>query len=405
VKSFPPAQIRNVALVGHGGAGKTSLAEALLFCAGAINRLGRVEDGTTTTDFDPEEVRRNISLSLALAPLEYGGHKINLLDVPGAPDFVGDVAAALRVVDLAVIVVSAVEGIEVQTEAAWRVAADLGLPRMIFVNKLDRERASYERTLEQLRERFGVGVAPLELPIGEEAEFHGVADLLSDTAFLYEGTTGKATQGEIPDEMSDLEHQVHDNLVEGIVVADDALMERYLEGETISPKELQDTLSRGVAEATVFPVVCGSATKLVAIDRLAQLICEVGPSPADRPAVSVQAGDSTQEVAADPAGPPLAFVFKTVADPYVGKVSFLKVLSGTIRPDAQLTNSRTHGDERLHGLFTMRGKEQDTVPELAAGDIGAVAKLANTGTGDTLTPKGMPVVVPTVATFCPRATV
>jgi elongation factor G len=275
-------------------------------------------------------------------------------------------------------------------------AADLSLPRMIFVNKLDRERASYERTLEQLRERFGVGVAPLELPIGEEAEFSGVADLLSDTAFLYEGATGKSTQGEIPDEMSDLEHQVHDNLVEGIVVADDALMERYLEGETISPKELQDTLSRGVAEATVFPVVCGSATKLVAIDRLAQLICEVGPSPLDRPPVSVQAGDSTREVACDPSGPPLAFVFKTVADPYVGKVSFLKVLSGTIRPDAQLTNSRTHSDERLHGLFTMRGKEQDTVPELAAGDIGAVAKLANTGTGDTLAPKGTPVVVPTV---------
>jgi len=396
VKSFPPAQIRNVALVGHGGAGKTSLAEALLFTAGAINRLGRVEDGTTTSDFDPEEVRRTISLALALAPFEYQGHKINLLDVPGAPDFVGDLAAALRVADLAVIVVSAVEGIEVQTEAAWRVAAELGVPRMIFVNKLDRERASYERTLEQLRERFGMGVAPLELPIGEEAEFGGVADLLSDTAFLYEGTTGTSSQGEIPDAMSALEHQVHDNLVEGIVVADDALMERYLEGETITPKELQDTLSRGVAEATVFPVVCGSATRLVAIDRLAQLICEVGPSPLDRPPVSVQAGDGTREVACDPSGQPLAFVFKTVADPYVGKVSFLKVLSGTIRPDAVLTNSRTHADERLHGLFTMRGKEQDTVPELAAGDIGAVAKLANTGTGDTLAPKGTPVVVPTV---------
>jgi elongation factor G len=396
VKSFPPAQIRNVALVGHGGAGKTSLAEALLFCAGAINRLGRVEDGSTTTDFDPEEVRRGISLSLALAPFEFGGHKINLLDVPGAPDFVGDVAAALRVADLAVIVVSAVEGIEVQTEAAWRMAAQLELPRMIFVNKLDRERASYERTLEQLREHFGVGVAPLELPIGEEAAFRGVADLLSDTAFIYEGATGSSTPGEIPAEMSDREHQVHDNLVEGIVVADDALMERYLEGETIAPKELQDTLSRGVAEATVFPVVCGSATKLVAIDRLAQLICEVGPSPLDRPAVSVQAGDGTQEVSADPAGHPLAYVFKTVADAYVGKVSFLKVLSGTIRPDAVLTNSRTHSDERLHGLFTMRGKEQDTVPELAAGDIGAVAKLASTGTGDTLAPKGTPVVVPMV---------
>jgi elongation factor G len=401
VKSFPPAKIRNVALVGHGGAGKTSLAEALLFCSGAINRHGRVEDGTTTTDFDPEEIKRGISLSMALAPFEYEGHKINILDVPGYADFVGDLYAALRVVDLAVFVVSAVEGVEVQTEAAWRMAAEFGLPRMIFLNKLDRERASFERTLEQLRERFGAGVAPLELPIGEETAFHGVADLLSDTAFLYEGDSGKASRGEIPDAMADLEHQVHDNLVEGIVVADDDLMERYLEGESISPKELEETLAHGIASSSVFPVVCGAATKLIGVDRLAQLICEIGPAPTDRPPVEVQAGDKTTEVATDPNGDPLAFVFRTVADPYVGKVSFLKVLSGTVRPDAQLTNSRTHSDERLHGLFTMRGKEQDNVPELPAGDIGAVAKLANTGTGDTLAPKGTPVHVAGIETPAP----
>src|SRR3982751_2711549 len=207
VKSFPPAKIRNVALVGHGGAGKTSLAEALLFCSGAINRHGRVEDGTTTTDFDPEEIKRGISLSLSLAPFEYQGHKINILDVPGYADFVGDLHAALRVADLAVVVVSAVEGVEVQTEAAWRMAAELGVPRMIFLNKLDRERASFERTLEQLRERFGAGVAPLELPIGEETAFRGVADLLTDTAFMYEGEGGTASQAEIPAEIADLEHQ------------------------------------------------------------------------------------------------------------------------------------------------------------------------------------------------------
>src|SRR5439155_2974251 len=198
VKSYHPTKIRNVALVGHGGAGKTTLAEALLFCAGAINRQGRVEDGTTTTDFDPEEARRGISLSLSLAPFEHDGHKINLLDPPGYADFVSDVHEALRVADLAVVVVSAVEGVEVQTEAAWRLAAELGVPRMIFVNKLDRERASFERTLDQLRERFGAGVAPLELPIGEEAAFKGVADLLTDTAFIYEGDGGKASQAEIP---------------------------------------------------------------------------------------------------------------------------------------------------------------------------------------------------------------
>src|SRR5204862_6729740 len=284
------AKIRNAALVGHGGAGKTSLAEALLFCSGAINRHGRVEDGTTTTDFDPEEIKRGISLSLALAPFEYEGHKVNVLDVPGYADFVGDLYAALRVADLAVLVVSAVEGVEVQTEAAWRLAAELGVPRMIFLNKLDRERASFERTLEQLRERFGVGVAPLELPIGEETEFRGVADLLSDTAFIYGDEGGKASQAEIPAEIAELEHQVRDNLVEGIVVDDDALMERYLEGEAIAPKELQETLDKGVASASVFPVVCGSATNLIGIDRLDELICEVGPSPLDRPALEVKAG-------------------------------------------------------------------------------------------------------------------
>jgi len=406
VKSFPPAKIRNVALVGHGGAGKTSLAEALLFCAGAVSRQGRVEDGTTTTDFDPEEVRRHISLSLALAPLEHDGFKLNVLDAPGYADFVGDMYAALRVADLAILVVSAVEGIEVQTEMAWRAAAELGLPRMIFVNKLDRERASFERTLDELRDRFGAGVAPLELPIGEEASFRGIADLLTDTAYLYDGGPGgKPTSGEIPDDMAAREHEVHDNLVEGIVVADDDLMERYLEGEEIRPKELEDTLAKGVAQASVFPVTCGSATRMIGIDRLATLITEVGPSPLERPPVSVQAGGTSTDVAVDPSGQPLAFVFRTVADPYVGKVSFLKVLSGTIRPDTVLTNPRTHSDEKLHNLFTMRGKDQESVPDLPAGDIGAVAKLGATATGDTLAPKGTPVVVPPPEPLAPVLTI
>jgi len=404
VKSFPPAKIRNVALVGHGGAGKTSLAEALLFCAGAIGRMGRVEDGTTTTDFDPEEVRRHLSLSLSLAPFEHDGCKINLLDAPGYADFVGDMRTALQVADLAVVVVSAVEGVEVQTEVAWRIAAELNLPRMFFVNKLDRERASFERTLDQLRERFGAGVAPLELPIGEEATFRGIADLLTDTAVLYDGGLSP-TLGEIPEDMAAREHQVHDNLVEGIVVADDDLMERYLEGDTITPKELEDTLALGVAQASVFPVACGSATKMIGIDRLAQLIVEVGTSPLHRPPVYVEAPGGPTEVTPDPDGQPLAVVYRTVADPYVGKVSFLKVLSGTIRPDSTLTNPRTHTDERLHNLFTMRGKEQDSVSELVAGDIGAVAKLSDTATGDTLAPKGTPVTVPVPNPMTPVLTI
>jgi elongation factor G len=404
VKSFPPAKIRNVALVGHGGAGKTSLAEALLFCAGAITRLGKVEDGNTTTDFDPEEARRGISLALALAPFEHDGHKINLLDAPGYADFVTDVHAALRVADLAVLVVSAIEGPEVGTDIAWKIAADASLPRMFFVNKLDRERASFERTLDQLRERYGAGVAPLELPIGEEASFKGVADLLGDTAYLYD-TGGKGTQSPIPAEHAGQAQSVRESLIEGIVVADDGLMERYLEGEEISPKELREALAKGVVEGSVFPVATGSATKLIGIDRLAALITELGPSPLDRPGVTVEAGGTTTEVKPDPNGQPLALVYRTLADPYVGKVSFFKALSGTIRPDAQLTNPRTHTDERLHALFTMRGKEQEPLPEVPAGDIGAVAKLTDTATGDTLAPKGTPVVVPPIAPPTPVLTI
>jgi elongation factor G len=392
MKSFPPAKIRNVVFVGHGGAGKTTLTEALLFAAGVINRKGRVEDGTTVSDFDAEEVKRNISVSASLAPFEWDGHKINLLDSPGYADFAPDAVAALRVADLAVFVVSAVEGVEVQTELMWRTAAQLNVPRMIFVNKLDRERASFQRTLEQLQQSFGAGIAPLELPIGEETQFRGVADLLSDTAITYED--GKPSTGEIPDDMQDQEHAVHDSLVEGIVVADDDLMERYLDGDVPSFEELEKTLAHGVASAQVFPVLCGSAAKDVAIDRLATFMCEIGPSPLDRPPVTAKAGDKETEIPPDPNGQPLATVFKTLADPYVGKISIFKVLSGTIRPDAVLTNSRTHADEKLHGLFTLRGKEQVAVNDLPAGDIGAVAKLGDVTTGDTLAPKGTPVVVP-----------
>ena len=392
MKSFPPTKIRNVALVGHGGSGKTSLAEALLFCAGAVTRLGRVEDGTTTTDFDPDEIKRRISLGASLAPFEYDGHKINIIDCPGYADFVGEVEAALSVADMAVFVVSAVEGVEVQTEIAWKLAAARDLPRMIFINKLDRERASFERTLDQLRDVFGAGVAPLELPIGEETAFHGVADLLTDTAITYD--TGEPVTGEIPPEMEELEHQVHDNLVEGIVVADDALMERYLEGDTPNVKELEETLAHGVASGQVFPVVCGSATKMVAIDRLAAFICEIGPSPLDRPGVNVETPGGAQEVKPDPAGQPLVYVWKTMADQFVGKVSLFKVLSGTVKQDAVLTNPRSHSDEKLHGLFTLRGKEHVDVTEVVAGDIAAVAKLSDTHTGDTLAPKGTPVTIP-----------
>ncbi len=369
-KTFPTEKIRNVALVGHGGSGKTSLAEALLYDAGAISRLGRVEDGTTVTDFDPEEARRRISVSLAMAPFEHDGHKVNVIDTPGYADFVSDVAAALRAADLAVFVVSAVEGVEVQTELVWRMAEELGLPRAVFVNKLDRERASFSRTLDQLKELFGAGVAPLHLPIGEEADFRGIVELLDDHAVHY--VDGTATEGPIPPEMEMEEHSIHDALIEGIVVGDDDLMERYLADETIPVSELAHALADGVASGSVFPVLCGSATKLVGVDRLAQFITEEGPAP------TPNAGD----------GPPVAFVFKTVVDPYVGHVNLFKVLQGTVKADATLVNGRTMHDERLHQLSVLRGKEQESASEVPAGDIAAVAKLADTTTGDVLGARG-----------------
>lgn len=386
-------KIRNVALVGHSGAGKTTLAEALLHRAGAISRVGRVEDGSTVCDHDPEEQRRGLTLSLALAPFEWNGHKVNLVDTPGYADFIGDVVAALRVVDLAVFVVSAVEGVEVQTEAIWREAARLGVPRMVVVNKLDRERASFDRTLGQLRDRLGKGIAPLELPIGDEAGFTGIADLLTDTAHLYAG--GLPTTGPVPEEMEAQEHQVRDNLVEGIVVADDELLERYLDGDELGVEELEQALTAGIEAATVFPVVCASATTEVGIDRLADLLVEIGPPPTDRP-TTVTAGDTEVDVPADAAADPLAFAFKTIADPFVGQVTLLKVLSGTIRDDDHLVNSRSGASERLHGLFLVRGKEHLPVDALAAGDLGGVAKLADTTTGDTLSVRGKPVRVPPV---------
>ena len=379
MKTFPTANIRNVALVGHGGAGKTSLAEALLFAAGATTRLGKIEDGTTVCDFDPEEQRRRISVSLALAPFELDGHKINVLDAPGYADFIGDVGAALQAADLALFVVSAVEGVEVQTEAAWKLAEQRGIPRAIFVNKLDRERASFSRTLDQLKERFGAGVAPLHLPIGEEAEFRGIVELLNDRAITYIDGSPRGAEGEIPADMQAEEHSVHDALVEGIVVADDDLMERYLGDEKIEISELAGALANGVATGAVFPVLCGSATKLIGVDRLAQFFVDEAPAPT--------VGD----------GAPAAVVFKTIVDSYVGRVNFFKALQGTIKHDELLANSRTKADERMHQLFTMRGKEQETVNEVNAGDIAAVAKLTDTSTADVLAAKGSSIEVDTVA--------
>ena len=391
-----PKGIRNVALVGHNGSGKTTLAEALAFATGAITRQGRVEDGSTVSDFEPEEIKYHMSLSLALVPCTVGDVKLNIIDTPGFADFFGEVRAACSVVDLVIVVVSAVEGVEAQTEAAWDLAVELGLPRLVFVNKLDRERASFGRTLADLREHFGPGIATLDLPIGEESGLRGIADLLTDTAISYE--TGKPRSGPIPSDLAATEHEVREQLVEGIVVGDDDLMERYLEGDVPSSVELEGMLATEVVQGLVVPVVCGSAATGVGIDRLASLLAEIGPAPESRPPAEVRAGDAVQEVPCDPSGQPLARAFKTISDPYVGKISLLRVLSGTIRSDTVLTNSRTHGDDRLHILQLLRGKEMLATNEARAGDIVAVPKLADVVTGDTLTPRGIPVSVPPTPT-------
>ena len=391
MKTYPIDRIRNVAIVGHGGAGKTSLTEALLFAAGAINRVGRVEDGNTVSDFDPDEVAKGISISLSLAPFEWKEHKINLLDAPGYADFVGDAEAALRAADAAIIVVSAVEGVEVQARVAWDICEHLSLPRTIFINKLDRERASFQRTMDELTEVFGKRVAPYHLPIGEEQSFSGVADLLAERAYTYDGDRA---EGPVPETLAADEASLHEQLVESIVESDDALMERYLEGEEIEQKELMTALEKGVTAGATIPVLCGSATKGVGIDLLAEFLVNEMPSPAERASLTGTRGEEEIELAPDPGGPLAALVFKTLSDPYVGKLTFFRVHSGTFRPDQTVFNATQKQDERVGQLFTMRGKSQEPVSEVPAGDIAALAKLAHTVTGDTLCTRAAPVVLP-----------
>lgn len=384
-------RIRNVALVGHSGSGKTTLAEALLHLTGAVARAGRVEDGTAVCDYEPEELRHRASLKMAVAPVRVGDHKVNIIDTPGFVDFLPEAELALSIADLAIVVVSAVEGVEAQTEDVWRLCALADVPRIVFVNKLDRDRASFDRTFDALREAFGSQLAPLELPIGAERGLRGVVDLLTDEAVTYDG--GARVAGPVPDEMAALEHRAHDDLVEGIVVADDAMTERYLGGDVPSTIELEGLLVAGVGDERVFPVVCGSALTGVGLERLLELACEVPP----RRRIAARAGDRDVEIVGDPAGEPLAQAFKTVLDPFVGRITMLKVLSGTLRPDIALVDTATRAEVRLHTLETVRGKELVPVAEALAGDIVAVPKLSGVRAGDTLAPRSSPVVVAPLA--------
>jgi elongation factor G len=396
VKTYDAGSIRNVLLVGHGGAGKTTLAEALLFASGAITRMGTVEDGNTVTDFEPEETKKQISVSLALAPVEWRDVKINVLDAPGYADFIGDVRAALRAADTCLFVVSAVDGVEVQHEVVWEMAAEAGLPRAFFVNKLDRERASFERTVDQLTKAFGTQVAPLQFPLGEEHDFEGVADLLSRKAYRYpSGPRGQ--ESEWPDDIAGKADPYREKLAESVAEADDALLEKFLEEGQLSEEEIVGGVKAGLAEAKFAPVLCGAAARGMGVDRMADLIVDAFPSPADRPPVKVMTKDGEeQERACDPNGPLTAYVFKTISDPYVGRISVFRTLSGRMRPDSHVLNVTRGADERVGQLFSMRGKEHDNVAEVPAGDIGAVAKLTQTHTGDTLGTKDAPATLPPV---------
>jgi elongation factor G len=391
MKVYDAQSLRNVALVGHSGAGKTQLLSALLFDAGAVNRFGRVDDGTTVTDYDEEEIARKHTLSASLAYAEWNKTKINFIDTPGMANFLSDARAALRVADAAVVVVDAVAGVEVSTEKVWAVAEELEVPRLVVLNRIDRERASMERSLESLRTVFGRTVIPIQLPIGEEKAFRGVIDLVAMKAWTF-GTDGKATEGAIPADLADAANASREALIEMVAEADDTLMEKFFDAGTLSQDELLGGLKRGFAAGRVFPVLCTSAASNIAIQPLLDAILTYVPSPAERP---VKAGEDTT-IAPRDSGPVSAFVWKTVADPFAGRITMFRVVSGTLKADSTVHNVTKDSSERLGHLVLLQGKTQTTVPEIKAGDLGAVAKLKETQTSDLLADKSVSFRVPPI---------
>ncbi|MFN8592632.1 MAG: elongation factor G [Thermomicrobiales bacterium] len=393
MKQYSADRIRNVGLFAHGGAGKTSLAEALLFDSKATTRLGRVDEGNTVTDYDPDEIKRRISVSLAVAPVEWRDTKINIIDAPGYADFIGEVKSALRVCDAAIIVVDASAGVEVGTEQAWRLAEERGIPRLIFINKMDRENANFDSALASARAAFGTAVAPIQFPIGAEKQFRGVVDLLSEQAFSYaDGTAGAFETGPIPDQLKSAEETYRRQLVESIAEQDEDLMMRYLEDDAISTEELAAGLKTCVAKGQVVPVLVGSATLNRGIAQLLDAIVEYVPSAAEAMETGSRNGNEVN-VKADPGGPPVALAFKTLADPHVGRVTYMRVYSGSIKSNSVLTNASRGEDERMGQLFFARGKDHLNTEAIGTGDIGAVAKLATLTTGDTLADKANPITL------------
>ncbi len=387
-------QMRNVVLLSHSGAGKTSLAEAMLFNSGAINRLGKVDQGNTASDYDPDEVKRQTSIYLALLPCEWQGFKVNTIDTPGYADFVAEVKSVVRIADGAVIVVCAASGVEVGTELGWGYADEQEIPRLIFVNKMDRENADFYRVMEEIRANFGNKCVPIEIPIGAQDDFQGVVDLIRMKSF----SGPKWQEGEIPDSLRERAGEFREKLVEAVAETDDDLIAKYLEGEELTEKEIVQGLRAGATGGQVVPVLVGSAGRNLGAARLLDAICHYLPSPLDREHLTAVNPTTKQEetVSADAAGPLAALVFKTSADPYVGKLTYFRVYSGTIYSDSTVWNSTRERQERIGQLYVMRGKNQEPVPHLIAGDIGAVAKLAETTTGDTVCGRDHPLIMPTI---------
>ena len=382
MQDLTPERLRNVVLLSHSGAGKTSIAEALLFSTGAITRMGRIEDGNTTSDYEPEEVKRGGSTQMSMVPCIWNNHKVNLIDTPGYADFMGEVVSGLRVADGAVIVVAAPSGIEVGTEQMWDILEQSSTPRIVVINKMDRENADFNGAVDALQERFGRQCVPTHVPIGSEAGFKGVISLLGSDQNL-------------PADMAQEIEEARERLTEAVAESDDDLATRYLEGESLSEQELKDGLRKGVASGQIVPVLPCSATSEVGVQELMDALVDYMPSPSDvAPPVAQYASTSEEATLPAESGSLAALVFKTTADPYVGKVSYFRVYSGAFQSDSQIWNSNKGQGERVGQVFTVRGKNQEQAPQITVGDIGAVAKLSTTTTGDTLCQREEPWILP-----------
>ena len=383
---FGPEKIRNIALLSHAGAGKTSAAEAMLFTAKAINRLGKVDDGSSTSDYDPDEIKRKISINLSLLPCQWQDTKINIIDTPGYSDFIGEVKAGIRVSEGVVVVICAASGVEVGTEQVWGYCQEAGLPRLIFVNKMERENADFFKTVNDIQARFGPRCLPVQIPIGAHNDFQGIVDLL--TLKAYTGSPPK--EGEVPASLQGQVSTYREKLIEAAAETDDALIEKYLGGEGLTPEEIIHGLKKAVASGSFFPILAGSALQNVCIDRLLDAMVNYLPSPAEREVAAV-AGDKEEKIKPNAGESLAALVFKTTADPYVGKLTYFRVYRGAIDSNSQVWNASRGSAERIGQLFTLRGKNQEPVAKVSAGDIGAVAKLNVTSTGDTLSTQNKPV--------------